>query len=301
MRKPVLGHRVPCIGECSSLRCTCRPRCVWGLGESTKRPRLAAVSFGKAKLGGARHLTLVLHSCGLTKRSNNKMLRKMLLIASAVAIPLGATAVTTGFTAVAESGTAGAAALAITCKVTTGTVNFATPGISANGSVQAASTSTTTTSTVKYKCTPPATTVANGTTKPLAIVSNATPCVGLNNPIAGCATGMYTYDSTGDFAAASSTLWQTIGTLSIKIGAVTYKANLTSSAATLCTGGEVGFNIKGKLTALAAHAGESVKDTICLGADTGVGVTGSFTADIGQPGVTIATATIATDSKAKIS
>jgi len=39
---------------------------------------------------------------------------------------------------------------------------------------------------------------------------------------------------------------------------------------------------------------------VCLGSDTGPGTTGNFAADLGAPGVTIATAVIAADSKAKI-
>lgn len=225
------------------------------------------------------------------------MLRKMLLIASAVAIPMGATAVT----AVAQSGTAGATPLAITCKVTTGTVTFAAPGLSQNGSFEAASTSTATTSTVKYKCTPPAAGVV-GTTKPLSIVTASTQCLGTDNPVVGCTSGQYNYDNAGAFAGNASTLWSDIGTLKIKIGATTYTTNLQSSTlATTCASGEVGFNLKGKLTAPSAHAGETSKLTTCLSGDSGPGTTGSFVNDLGQPGITIVSATIATDSKAKIS
>jgi len=229
------------------------------------------------------------------------MLRKMLLIASAIAIPLGATAVTTGITAVAESGTAGATPLAITCKVTSGTVSFASPGLSTNGSFQAAPTSTSTTTSVKYKCTPPAASVV-GTTKPLAIVTPATQCTAANVPVPGCVVGQYNYSNEGSFASNAGTLWSEIGTLSIKIGTVNYKATLQSSTlATTCVAGEAGFNLKGKLSAPTAHAGETMKLTVCLSGDSGPGTTGNFVSDLASHTGTIATATIAADSKAKIS
>jgi hypothetical protein len=223
------------------------------------------------------------------------MLRKMLLIASAVAIPLGATAVTS----VVQTGTAGATALAITCKVTTGTETFAPPGISQNGSFEAASTSTTTSTTIKYKCSPP--TGSIGTTKPISITTPSTQCTGTDTPVTGCTAGQYNYDSVADFASGGSTLWSAVGTLTVKIGTTSYKATLNASSfAITCASGEAGFNLKGKLTAPAAHAGEAMKSTVCLGSDTGPGTTGMFANDIGKPGVTIATAAIATDSKLKI-
>ena len=120
-------------------------------------------------------------------------------------------------------------------------------------------------------------------------------------PVNGCTTGQYNYDSVSAFASDASTLWSDIGTLKIKIGATSYIENLTSSSVALtCASGEAGFNLKGKLTAPAAHAGETMKLTACLGSDTGPGTTGVFANDLGAPGVTIATAALATDSKAKI-
>jgi hypothetical protein len=224
------------------------------------------------------------------------MLRKMLLIASAVAIPLGATAVTT----VAQSGPAGATALAITCKVSSGIVTFAPPGISQNGSFEAASTSTTNTNTVKYKCSPPA--GSTGTTNPLAITTASTQCTAPNVPVTGCTVGQYNYDSTSGFAGSASTLWSDIGNVSIKIGSTTYTDHLTSSAVLVtCASGEAGFSLKGKLTAPAAHAGETAKLSTCLGTDTGPGTTGVFANDFGAAGVTIATAALMPDSKFKIS
>jgi len=224
------------------------------------------------------------------------MLRKMLLIASAIAIPLGAIGVT-AVTSVAQSGTAGATALAITCKATSGTVDFATPGLSSNGSFESASTSTTTSTTVKYGCG----SAGTGKENPINITTPSTACTGTNTPVTGCTSGQYNYDSVGGFASSATTLWSEVGTLKIKVGATSYTETLTSSSAALtCASGEAGFNLKGKLTAPAAHAGETMKLTACLGSDTGPGTTGNFVADLGAPGVTIATAALATDTKVKI-
>jgi len=226
------------------------------------------------------------------------MLRKMLLIAAAVAIPMGATAVT----AVVQSGTAGAAALSITCKNTAGAVDFAPPGVSQNGSVNTSPTSTTNTTASTFNCG----SAGTGKSKGMSIVSNSTPCTTVPTPPA-CSppyTGNYNYDSASAFGSSGTQLATEIPKLKIVIGTTTYITKTTSSAVTLCTGGEAGFVLKGKLTSPAAHAGEAAKLTVCLGSDTGTATTGSFTKDylnIATDGATIATANFASDTKVKIS
>jgi hypothetical protein len=224
------------------------------------------------------------------------MLRKMLLIAAAVAIPMGATAVTT----VVQSGTAGATALSITCKNTGGAVDFALPGVSNNGSFSSSPTSTTTTTASTFNCG----SAGTGKSKGMSIVSNSTPCTGTNTPVTGCSVGQYNYDSASAFGSSGSQLAAEIPKLKIVIGTTTYITKTVSSAVTLCSGGEAGFVLKGKLTSPAAHAGEAAKLTVCLGSDTGSGTTGSFTKDytnISTDGATIATANFASDTKVKIS
>ena len=226
------------------------------------------------------------------------MLRKIVLIAAAVAIPMGATAVS----AVAQSGTAGATALAITCKSTAGAVNFASPGVSNHGSFSSSPTSTTTTTTSTFSCG----SAGTGTAKPQNIVTNSTQCTGTNTPVTGCTAGQYNYDSTNEFTNSASTLWQSLPKLKVVVGATTYTSKSSSSSATVCSGGEAGFVIKGKLTAPAAHAGEATKLSVCLGSDSGPGTTGSFTNDYvsasgGNTGITIAKANFASDTKLKIS
>jgi hypothetical protein len=224
------------------------------------------------------------------------MMRKMLLIASAIAIPLGAI----GVTAVAGSTMAGASnntLLNITCHLSGATVTFAAPGLSANGTVSPNPTSTTTTSAQTLTCG----TAGNGTSPGLSIVSASTPCTGTNTPITGCALGLFVQDSTAGFSSSGGTLAASIPKIKFTIGATTYVSKTTSSAGLVCTGGELGFVLKGKLKSPAAHVNELTKVTACLGTDTGTNTTGMFTNDFGAAGVTIATANLAADSKAKIS
>ena len=225
------------------------------------------------------------------------MIRKMLLIASAVAIPLGATAVT----AVAGTSSAGAVTpLAISCTLGNPVVSFAAPGLSQNGSFTTAPTSTTTTSAQTLKCGG----AGNGTGPGQSIVSNNTACTATNVPVTGCTAPppqMYNYDSVAGFSGTATTLWMQVPVINATINGTNYSSSSKSSAGIVCAGGELGFKIKGKLTAPAAHAGEATKVLVCLGSDTGPGTTGSFTNDFNQPGRTIATATMANDSKLKIS
>jgi len=53
-----------------------------GAGRIRKQPQSVANSLGAATAGGVRPRTVVPHPCGSRKRSNNKMLKKMLLIAA---------------------------------------------------------------------------------------------------------------------------------------------------------------------------------------------------------------------------
>jgi len=221
------------------------------------------------------------------------MTRKILLIASAIIIPLGATAVTV----VAEPATAGAAPLAITCHFTSGVTTFASPGLSLNGSVSASPTSTSTTTASGLNCGGAGTGTGNGN----SITSNSTPCTGTNLPAPGCALGLYNYDSVGAVAANATTLWMQLPKIKFTIAGTAYQSKSSSSNFSIaCASGEAGFIIKGKLTKPLAHAGETTKVQVCLGSDTGPGTTGVFAADLGVAGVTIATANVAADSKIKI-
>ncbi len=95
------------------------------------------------------------------------MIRKLLLVAAAIAMPASAGAVTL----VATAPTAGAAAT-INCHVA-GTVSFATPGLTHNGKVTTATTSTTNVSTETYT---KGSTTCSGTGPALKITSTNIKC-----------------------------------------------------------------------------------------------------------------------------
>jgi hypothetical protein len=220
------------------------------------------------------------------------------MVAAAIAIPLGGIAVT----AVTGSAVAGATPLAITCHLSAGTVTFATPGLSGNGSITSATTSSSSTSAETLSCG----SAGTGSSSGQSIVTDNTACTGTNAPEPGCTLGQYSYDTVGGFTSGSSTLWTRLSKFKFKIGTTTYKAKSSSSKQTVCGGIEGGFVIKGKLTAPAAHAGEATKLVVCFSGDSGSHTTDNFTTDFGNassnPLIVIATAGIdPTLSKVKIS
>jgi len=237
------------------------------------------------------------------------MKRKMLLIAAAVAMPLGAIGVTT----IAGSTVAGASnstALNITCKISGAAVTFAGSGLSANGTITSLLTSTTTTSAQKLTCG----TAGKGSSPGLSIVTNNEACTAVDTPEIGCPAPppqMYDYGSVAGFAASSGTLAGPTGSIphiTAKIGTTTYMINTTvSSVALTCGTGEAGFSIHGKIATPLAHKGEKVVVTACLGADTHTGSCNTtpplnmFATDLGLAGCYINTAALAADSKVKIS
>jgi len=230
------------------------------------------------------------------------MMRKMLLIASAIAIPLGAIGVA-AINGSTVAGASGSTLLNITCKIGGSTVTFASPGLSNDGAISASSTSTTNTSAQTLTCGA----AGNGTGPALSIVTNSTPCTAAGVPAAPCTAPppqMYSYDTVSGFGGSSTTLWTSIPKFKFKIGSTSYTSKSKSSAGTVC-GSELGFVIKGKLSAPAAHANEATKVTACLGTDTTTGTcsgTGLFANDLGFTGCTIVTASLdPTTSKIKIS
>jgi len=225
------------------------------------------------------------------------MIRKMLLIATAVAMPLGATAVT----AVAGSTSAGAASVPIVCHPTVpfSLVTYAAPGLSQAGSFSASPTSTVNTGSQNLGCGSAGPAHIN----PQSLTTANTQCTGTNTPVVGCSAGMYSYDSIGGFAGNASTLWSSLVTLVYTINGASYtETNSSSNAAAGCLAvGEVGFTIHGTITAgPAARMGHAAKYVACLGADTGGGTSGSTTADLGNPAFTGHIVTSAIDANSKI-
>jgi hypothetical protein len=203
------------------------------------------------------------------------MIRKMLLIAAAIAIPLGGTAVVTGVAAAS----APPPFTPITCHVGTSTTTFAGNGLSENGTFTTASTSVTTTTAATMTCG-----AAGPGSLPAQIITTAnTACTGAGAPSPVCTgpTGFVESQVSG-FSSSSTTLWMDIPKIKFKIGSpsVTYKSKSSSSSATICGGTEPGFNIKGKLTAPASAVNQPTKLTACLSGDTGPNTTGNFAADL---------------------
>jgi len=203
------------------------------------------------------------------------MIRKLLLVAAAIAMPVSAGAVTL----VATAPIAGAAAT-INCHVA-GTVTFASPGLSHNGTVTTATTSTTSVSTETYT---KGTTACAGTGPALAIKSTNIKCsaAGATTTIPAC-VGNSTKNGYGSFKSYAST-----GVSSIKADTktLTFTVNGTKYTSTTCTastcvaihscptsktyGGEAGFEVKGNISAPAgAYKGAATTVIVCLGSAVG--------------------------------
>jgi hypothetical protein len=191
------------------------------------------------------------------------MIRKLLLVAAAIAMPLGAVAVT-GIT------TAGVAGAATTCSVA-GTVTFAAPGISTNGGVSASKTSTTSTSATTFGggCT--------GGSPAMNITSKSTKCdkhtAGLPSSNPACTPGNYGYGSWANFASGGTTsIQKALKKLNFTIGAIAYQTKTTSASIIGCPGSEAGFQLVGTVKSPKAAKGQTSTLIACLGAITGTGL-----------------------------
>jgi hypothetical protein len=204
------------------------------------------------------------------------MIRKMLVIAAAIAMPVSVVGV-----AVA-GGTASAVVTPpngpVTCSVTA-TVDFAAPGLSTPGSVSTSKTSDTTTNAETFGggCT--------GSAPNETIVSKSIKCTGAGTPSSNTACPgkkptMYGYGSWQNFENSGvSSIQKALKTLTFTINGITYTSK-TTSAATLvgspCVDGsntQAGFQIKGTVSAPKNDKGELVTLNACLGATTGTGIT----------------------------
>ena len=231
------------------------------------------------------------------------MIRKLLVVAAAAAIPMGALAV-----GAVGSGVAGAAAnTPITCAFT-GTVSFGAPGLSHFGSATPNKTSTTNTSGSTFsgpQCGLNGSNPGNLTAQfpaHMIVSKNTTKCSKTipNNPIPGCVKGDYVTDQASALTSGSTgaSLKKALkkGTLALPGGvSAPFK---TSVAGTYggCGGGEQGFQISGTVKNK-SYSYTTFALTICLGADTGSGTSGDFATDVvtalaSPSGPTIATATI---------
>jgi hypothetical protein len=221
------------------------------------------------------------------------MIRKMLVVAAAIAMPLSVIAAT--------GGTAGAKGVkpppdpAITCAVTA-TVTFAPPGISNAGSADSSKTSDTTTSGESFT-TKSGQSACSGTALNNVISSKSVKCAKKGpqpSSNTACEPGEYGYGSWANFASGgTSSIQKALKDISFTINGINYESKTSSSAEISCAGGEFGFSVTGSISAPKVDKGQSAVLTACLGAVTGTGLNSpaTFSNNIGGPG-TVATATL---------
>jgi len=220
------------------------------------------------------------------------MIRKMLVIAAAISMPIAA-ATAVGMT----SGVAGAKTVVppdpdITCTVSA-TVDFAPPGLSQAGAVTTAKdTFTSTTATTFGTKSGQASCAGGGSTN--SIESKATKCAKkgtqpASNP--ACVPGENGYDSWGNFESGGTTsIQKALKKLNFTLNGIAYETKTTGSAEVVggACGSEVGFQIVGTVKAPKQDKGQTSTLTACLGAITGTGLGTETTfaeAAVGQQGV----------------
>jgi hypothetical protein len=204
------------------------------------------------------------------------MIRKLLLVAAAIAMPVSAGAVSL----VATAPTAGAAAT-INCHVA-GTINFATPGLTHNGKVTTATTSTTNVTTETYT---KGSTACSGTGPALAIKSTNIKCSakGATTTVPAC-VGHSTengYDSFDSYATTGVTsIRADVKTVHFTINSVAYTSTTGTSSSSVAVhtcatsktyGSEAGFEVKGTITAPTSspYKGAATTVIVCIGSATG--------------------------------
>ncbi len=201
------------------------------------------------------------------------LIRKILLIAAAVAMPVSVVAVT-GVAAYAK--TPVPPDPPVTCTVS-GSVNFAPPGISKNGAVSASKTSVTTTSPVTFGggC--------SGGSGGYNITSKSTKCdkhtAGQPPSNPACTPGNYGYGSWSNFVSGGTTsIQKALKKLNFTIGAIAYQTKTTGASEILpgasnpCGSNEVGFQIVGTVKAPKNDKGQTSTLNACLGAISGSGL-----------------------------
>jgi hypothetical protein len=229
------------------------------------------------------------------------MLRKILLLAAVVALPVGI------LTLAVSGGVASAKGKApngpVACSIAA-TVTFAPPGISNNGSESTKTTSETKTANE---------TLGNdgdtcaGTGKALKIITPSTKCTGNGAPSSNpaCTTGgkkqEYGYNSWNNYETTGTSSLSSITSLAFTINSIKYTVVPSSSGATSCTdasvpgGLEVGFKFTGTVSKPTQDAGQNATLIACLGTTTGPGTSTdcqeNFEQCIGAAG-TVATADV---------
>ena len=204
------------------------------------------------------------------------MIRKLLLVVAAIAMPASAGAATL----VATAPTAGAAAT-INCHVA-GTITFASPGLTHNGHVTTATTSTTKVGTETYTR---GTTTCSGTGPALAIKTANVKCSasGATTTVPAC-KGHPTEHGYGSFksyaASGVSSVKADVKTIKFTINGKAYTSTTCTTSGCVAThtcpksktyGSEAGFELKGKITAptTSPYHGAATTAIVCLGSAVG--------------------------------
>ena len=229
------------------------------------------------------------------------MIRKLLVVAAAVAMPAAALA---AVTTVGTSGVAGAAKVykTQTCAITGG-VTFAPPGLSYLGTIGKKTTTTVTASSTftGTGCGPKATPTTS--TLALKITSAATDCKTAPTPVPpGCTAletskDFYLFDTASSFAGSGVS--SIVASLSKGIKLIdngnVVKGVVTTGGTSLVVAGVCGTGNAGfQLTGSTNVTGLSYDVLLCITSDTGPGTSGQLGADAiaasgGNEGITIAT------------
>jgi hypothetical protein len=199
------------------------------------------------------------------------MIRKLLLVAAAIAMPASAGAV--GLVATASP--AWAPPPDPTCTVTA-VVHFPAPGLTKAGSVTNALTETTTTTGGVLGGAGCAGVLPN-----LAITAPTVLCPAASNPNPLCIADKHGYDSWANYVSSgTASILASLPNLNFKIGSTTYTTHNTAAAALLPNaagcgtgltglGKEVGFKLTGKITTVGAYHNLTTTLKVCLGKVTG--------------------------------
>ena len=215
------------------------------------------------------------------------MIRKMLIVAAAVAMPASALAAVTSVGIAGPAGAVGKTYTTMSCTIT-GNVTFAKPGLSYNGSLSSATTSkaksvatATGTGCGKNTSADPSGTV--NVTKD-TITSPNTDCNTSSSPPGACAnktaTKHYAYDNSSSLASAgTSSIVTSLGPKGIKLvdnnNAVT--GDVTSGGTSEVTpGGACGSNVGFQLQGNTNVSTLTYDLLLCITGDTGTNTTGSF-------------------------
>jgi hypothetical protein len=204
------------------------------------------------------------------------MIRKMLVIAAAVAMPMSVIGAIAGTSGVAGAKGAAPPDPGVTCTIGA-TVTFAPPGLSVNGQVgtgvKTSDTNVSDESLGGAGCV--------GSTSIAPIVSKTVKCVknepGQPSSNPGCdgVKGTEGWGSWGDYAdTGTASVLKDVKKLDFTINGIGYETKNTSASDVSCAGGEVGFQISGTVGAPKNDKGQTDVLTACLGAVTGTDLQG---------------------------